>query len=261
MWKADILNRVISYYNLKNKTGLANFLGVSPQTISNWYSRNSVDYDLIFEKCAGLDFNWLISGSSPVNYQTAANKVNIACDFGSSYDTAGSFSKSIQVIRNGNYTISELNGELVFSDQEVIAVPGNMLGHGGDYIAFRLEDNSMRPAYVGGNYAVCKRVVDLKPSAILLNEVYLFALSSGKLVFRRMQQLQKSTKKLILTADNITGAEQPVIEVHSSDVVAAWNAKFAFSVSESPSVEQMSARISALERNIEEILNKLAELK
>lgn len=52
----------MSHYGLRNKTELASFLGVSPQTVSNWYSRNSIDYDLVFEKCAGLDFNWLVTG-------------------------------------------------------------------------------------------------------------------------------------------------------------------------------------------------------
>lgn len=260
MWKADILNRIISYYNLKNKTGLANFLGVSPQTISNWYSRNSVDYDLIFEKCAGLDLNWLITGITPANYQASGNKVNVACDLGASYDAASSFTRAVPVISTGNYEVSESNGSVDFPEREVISVPDNMLGYGGEYVAFKLEDNSMRPAYVGGSYAVCKRAVDLKPENVLLNEVYLFALSSGKLVFRRVQQVQKSSKKLILSADNITGAEQPVMEVNASDVLAAWNAKFSFAVPES-SAEKMSSRIEALEKSIGEIMKKLEELK
>lgn len=54
MLKSEILNRIMSHYGLRNKTELASFLGVSPQTVSNWYSRNSIDYDLVFEKCAGL---------------------------------------------------------------------------------------------------------------------------------------------------------------------------------------------------------------
>ena len=48
MRKADILDRIVTWYGLKNKTELARFLGVTPQTISNWYSRDSIDYDLIF---------------------------------------------------------------------------------------------------------------------------------------------------------------------------------------------------------------------
>lgn len=260
MWKADILNRIISYYNLKNKTGLANFLDVSPQTISNWYSRNSVDYDLIFEKCLGLDLNWLITGTAPINYQAAVNKVNVACDFSGSYDVSETFTRSVQVISSENFTISGVDSTVDFSDCELIAIPDNMLGFGDGYVAYRLEDNSMRPAYVRGNYAVCKRAVDLRLEPLLLNEVYLFALSSGKLIFRRVQQLQKSSKKLILAADNITGAELPVMEVNSSEIVAAWNAKFSYAVPES-SGDKMSLRIETLEKAVGEILKKLAELK
>ena len=77
MRKADILDRIVTWYGLKNKTELARFLGVTPQTISNWYSRDSIDYDLIFGRCAGVDLNWLILGKTSyiVNNKTSDQAV------------------------------------------------------------------------------------------------------------------------------------------------------------------------------------------
>ena len=60
--KSSILDRIKEAYRLKNNAELARFLGVKPKTISNWYARNSIDYDIIFSKCDDLDLTWLING-------------------------------------------------------------------------------------------------------------------------------------------------------------------------------------------------------
>lgn len=62
--KRDILNRIKELYDLQNNADLARFLEVAPTTIASWYSRNSINYDLIFAKCEQADLNWLIRGSS-----------------------------------------------------------------------------------------------------------------------------------------------------------------------------------------------------
>ncbi len=61
--KSLILNRLKEHFNLKNNAQLARFLGVAPNTITNWYVRNSIDFDLIISKCENIDLNWLIKGS------------------------------------------------------------------------------------------------------------------------------------------------------------------------------------------------------
>ncbi len=65
--KTNILDRVISHYQLKGKAELASFLGITPQAVSNWYSRETIDYDLIFTKCEGVDLNWLLTGKGREN--------------------------------------------------------------------------------------------------------------------------------------------------------------------------------------------------
>ena len=45
--KAGVLDRIKSYYGLKNNAKLASFLGVAPTTISSWYARDSFDLDIL----------------------------------------------------------------------------------------------------------------------------------------------------------------------------------------------------------------------
>ncbi|WP_185114105.1 MULTISPECIES: S24 family peptidase [unclassified Chryseobacterium] len=57
-----ILNEIKSYYNLKSDSDFAKFLDIKPQTLSNWKSRNSIDYSVISTKCVEIDANWLLTG-------------------------------------------------------------------------------------------------------------------------------------------------------------------------------------------------------
>jgi hypothetical protein len=64
--KSLILNRVKEAYDLSGNSDLARFLGVAPNTITNWYSRNSIDYDIVISKCVNISPDWLITGNGPM---------------------------------------------------------------------------------------------------------------------------------------------------------------------------------------------------
>ena len=57
-----ILSRIKEHYNVNNDAELARFLGVPPTTLSNWKSRKTLNWVLIFQKCEEMDFNILIKG-------------------------------------------------------------------------------------------------------------------------------------------------------------------------------------------------------
>jgi hypothetical protein len=60
--KSLILNRIKQACNLEGNSDLSRFLGVSPNTITNWYNRNSIDFDLVFSKCENINSEWLLTG-------------------------------------------------------------------------------------------------------------------------------------------------------------------------------------------------------
>jgi len=57
-----ILNAIKKHYNFKTNTEFAAFLDIKPQTLSSWYTRGTIDYDLLYSKCVDVDANWLLSG-------------------------------------------------------------------------------------------------------------------------------------------------------------------------------------------------------
>lgn len=64
--KNAVLDRVKQCYKLKGNADLARFLGVSPNTITNWYSRKSLDIDAIYTNCVECNFHWLLTGKGPM---------------------------------------------------------------------------------------------------------------------------------------------------------------------------------------------------
>jgi hypothetical protein len=57
-----IIERLLIYFNVETNAALAQKLGVSATTLSNWKNRNTMDYELVFTKCEGANLNWIFFG-------------------------------------------------------------------------------------------------------------------------------------------------------------------------------------------------------
>lgn len=62
MDKSQMVNELIAHYCNGNKAQFASLLGVRPQTINSWISRETFDTELIYAKCVGISADWLLTG-------------------------------------------------------------------------------------------------------------------------------------------------------------------------------------------------------
>ena len=62
MEKKDRLLSLIDHYSGGNKSEFARMIGVSPQAVSTWITRNTFDIDIIYAKCLNLSPDWLLTG-------------------------------------------------------------------------------------------------------------------------------------------------------------------------------------------------------
>lgn len=62
MDKKERLKKLIEYYSNGNKAQFANMLGIKPQTINSWETRNTYDMELLFAKCEHVNPAWLFTG-------------------------------------------------------------------------------------------------------------------------------------------------------------------------------------------------------
>ena len=167
MNKKERLEALIDYFSDGKPSSFAKHLGVAPSTISSWLARNTLDYDLLFEKCEGISSLWLLTGEG--------NMIN---DFANCKINSKEISKKAKISYNPAvgtpyYDIDFFGGfSEVFNDQTAlptcnIVVPGlekatvwcNVTGHSmdprinhGDIIALR--ECSMQDIQYGEIYAV-----------------------------------------------------------------------------------------------------------
>ncbi|MDR1226039.1 MAG: helix-turn-helix domain containing protein [Prevotellaceae bacterium] len=71
MEKRTILQEVINFYTNGNKASFAKKLGVSPQSINTWITRNTFDIDLIYAKCERVSAEFLLTGKGEMLRQAA----------------------------------------------------------------------------------------------------------------------------------------------------------------------------------------------
>ena len=108
-----MLECLINYYSNGNKAKFSALIGVKPQTVSAWISRNTFDAETLYANCKGVSADWLLSNG---------NGEMIRMDNTAIVNGDGSAAVS------GNNNTSVINGALATGDRSV-AVNGNNNNH------------------------------------------------------------------------------------------------------------------------------------
>lgn len=64
--KSLVLKKIKTTLGYEKDVDFANFLGISPQTLASWYSRNTYDFEILYAKCINIDANFLLSGKGEI---------------------------------------------------------------------------------------------------------------------------------------------------------------------------------------------------
>lgn len=61
---ADAIHRLKQSCSIKTDLECAQFLGVHPSTLSNWKTRNTIQYSILVKKCSekGLNLHYVLTG-------------------------------------------------------------------------------------------------------------------------------------------------------------------------------------------------------
>src|SRR5690606_22133320 len=90
--KSLMLNEIKSHLEIEKDAEFARYLGISPQTLSSWHSRNSFDIHLLYSKCVFINAEWLLTGEGQMLKNDNVEKnisENIAAESHSFYDAGG----------------------------------------------------------------------------------------------------------------------------------------------------------------------------
>lgn len=181
--KPVILDRIKQVYNLAGNSELSRFLGVAPNTITNWYNRNSIDYDTIFTKCENVNLEWLITGKGEPNRERTTNSKNSQSIISQTKIERKLIPFFDAIAEAGTLSVANMDS----------TYPAEMVD-AGDFFQdataiMQVHGDSMYPTYKSGSLVALKEVYNKR--LIMFGEDYVIETSE----YRVIKRIQKSDDK------------------------------------------------------------------
>ena len=192
MSKKDRLLSLIQHYSGGNKSEFARYIGVTPQAISTWLSRNTFDIDIIYSKCVNISADWLLTGQgSMLKNNSTQPSQDPSCTIIPEYkDTKKISNRQLIVADNSTKGIpliplhamaGVLRGEVSVLDYECeqYIVPAFK---GADFL-IPVKGNSMNPTYQSGDIVACQRT-PMSSVFFQWNKPYVLDTAQGAIIKR-----------------------------------------------------------------------------
>lgn len=199
--KQDVLNRLKEAYNIQKDTELATLLGVSKSTLSNWSSRNTIDYDKVFSLCEHINIDWLLTGrgsmlkseTKPLMGDQDSSKEEDDRPVAIHTDNPKEGIPLIPVNAMAGALTSEQSVLEYECDRYVVPV-----FKGADFL-IPVKGSSMYPKYSSGDIVACKRV-PMTDLFFQWNKVYVLDTNQGALIKRIKKG--SDAEHILIVSDN-----------------------------------------------------------
>jgi SOS-response transcriptional repressor LexA len=193
----DILNRLKKALNIATDNELSTHLGVSKATISNWCTRNSLDFPLVFSFCEHININWLLTGEGRM---VADQEVPVAIPSSEGGIPLIPF-EAMAGVFSGELSVTE-------AQCETLIVPGLKA----DFV-IPVSGNSMEPRYYSGDMVACQNV-SLSDVFFQWGRVYVIDTNQGVLLKRVKKGSSPATISLVSENPGYEPVEFPRADVH-----------------------------------------------
>lgn len=193
MSKKDRLLDLIGHFSNGNKSEFARMIGVSPQAINTWISRDTFDIETIYSKCVNLSPEWLLTGKGPM----LKNDTPVVDKKEEKAYTSLVNSKTKEVLRDISsfplYSIDASAGlnKLFIGDSELlgqISIPNAPRCDGAVYVI----GDSMYPLLKSGDIIAYRQVYNL--DSIIYGEIYLIQLENDGDISIVVKYVKRSEK-------------------------------------------------------------------
>jgi len=235
--KRFILNTIKELYSFSTDTEFAKFLGIKPQTLSSWYSRNTFDIDLLYAKCVLVSGEFLLTGDKNFlkrNVQNLLhnNSVTNSVTFSEETKSAKNVTLSKEPKKNYFHAPKVVTVDKQGKDNVVLvpnkAAAGYLGGYGdaafiktlptynlpnisnGTFRMFQVAGDSMEPTIQNQSYVVGEWKENWNED-IKDGRVYIFVIQSfeyeGILVKRALNRIDKYGNVLLKSDNRIYGTK------------------------------------------------------
>jgi repressor LexA len=200
-----ILSTIKSYLGFTKDVDFAKFLGIKPTALSNWYSRGTLDYDIISTKCGFIDGNWLLTGQGEILKTHLLDQ------------------KPTHVSAPDGIPVLPIDAFAGFGDPDVQGVAMHEITERYDIPLFynlhvdfmvNVRGSSMYPKYSSGDMVACRRIHELL--FVQWNKIYVIDSLSQGIIMKRLKK-SLNDDRIICKSDNPKYEE---FELPKSDIRA-----------------------------------------
>lgn len=205
MNKVVILNKIKQHYGYQKNVDFAVFLGISPQSLSNWYKRETFDVDVLFTKCVDINPEWLLTGNGPMLKADIPNAT--PSDHNSNLSIPLIPVSAFAGIATGEVSVLEYECERyiipLFKDAEFL-IP--------------VKGSSMIPKYSSGDIVACKKLL-LSDIFFQWNKVYVLDTDQGVLVKRVHKSSDPDHIKIVSENPKYEPFDLHISKIHAIAIV------------------------------------------
>lgn len=211
MEKKERLLSLIDHYSGGNKSEFARMVGVSPQAINTWISRNTFDIDIVYAKCVNVSPDWLLTGNGPMFKTKGTPDVSPTGDG----DHSSPKDKDKITNKQGKEAKKNTNGiplipldavagfpatdneSAYLEDCERYTIP-EFEAKGANFL-IRVSGDSMMPLYNNGDIIACRKIHDIL--FFQWGGVYVLETSQGVIV-KYVEEPEKNDDCILCVSEN-----------------------------------------------------------
>ncbi len=194
MDKKGRLLRLIDYYSGGNKSEFARMIGVSPQAVNTWISRNTFDIDIIYSKCVNLSAEWLLTGRGEMTISEKEDKKNLPKATRTTKPSKGIPLIPLDAVAGFPATDNE---GVYMEDCDRYSIP-EFEAKGANFL-IRVSGDSMNPLYNNGDIIACRKI-----ESILFfqwGSIYVLDTSQGVLV-KYIEECESNDDCVLCVSEN-----------------------------------------------------------
>jgi phage repressor protein C with HTH and peptisase S24 domain len=179
----EVILRLKKALNISTDIELANYLGISKSTLSNWKARNTLDLPLLFSLCEQISIDWLLTGKGEMLKNSTPKSPEVIMKKVDSNSKEGIPLIPLDAVAGFPATDSSF---AYMENCERYIIP-EFQDKGADFI-IRVSGDSMIPLYYSGDLIACHKIHDIR--FFQWGTVYVLETSQGVLVKRVMETIE-----------------------------------------------------------------------
>ena len=211
MEKKERLLSLIDHYSGGNKPEFARMVGVSPQAINTWISRNTFDIDIVYAKCVNVSPDWLLTGNGPMfktkgtpdvsptgdgDHSSPKDKDKITNKQGKEAKRSTNGIPLIPLDAVAGFPATD-NESAYLEDCERYIIP-EFEAKGANFL-IRVSGDSMMPLYNNGDIIACRKIHDIL--FFQWGGVYVLETSQGVIV-KYVEEPEKNDDCILCVSEN-----------------------------------------------------------